>query len=509
MSTDTTTEETSKRKTYGPLRKTGMPGVWGLPPAFLGMLAVLAVLLVVLVMGQQWFPALGVVLVAGVLTGIMLKPSSTGLNTYERQARKQAGRLRRISHKNVLLQGPVGRTPDGKCRLPGLAAQMELTEWADPLGRTFAMLTMPSTKHHTIVLKCQAAGTAGLDQGVLDQMVSHWSEWLGSLGETGSIVAASAVIESAPGTRQQVEQDVLSDLDPSAPQGAVAAVRDTVASLAGAPTISTWLTVTFTGEPKVQDVKPRTYTTKEMAEEISARLPALLGGLAGSGAGDAVEPCTGQELVDAVRTAFDPSAADDIAEAQVKDGGTGLTWNDAGPVSHHAGEDTYKHEGAFSRTWYLFKPPRRVVVENILEPLLAPHGAVARKRVAILYRPSSPAESAAQVDRDVRNANWAMSMRKRITPGAAKEKALAEQAEREEDQGATLVRMGIVVTATAHTRDELDVASAAVMSQLSAPKRLYLRIARDAQDVAFTAALPIGLVLPAHMVVPQQIREAM
>lgn len=497
------------RRTYGPLRKIGWPGVWGIPPLFLGTLALGALVGVALTVAHQWLAL--AVLVAVMVTGtaIMLKPSSNGQNTYERQAHKQMGRFRHLSRKDVLLQGPAGRTPDGKCRLPGLAAQMELTEWADPLGRTFAMLSVPSTKHHTIVLKCQAAGIPGLDQGVLDSMVAHWSEWLGSLGETGTIVAASAVIESAPGTHQQVEQDVLSDLDPDAPPAALDAVRQTVAMMAGAPTINTWITLTFTGEPKIQDVKPRTYSVSEMAEEISSRLPALLAGLAATGAGEGVQACAGQELVDAVRVAFDPSVASDVAEAQLHHGGTGLTWDVAGPVAHTAGEDVYAHDGAVSRTWYLFKPPRRAVVENILEPLLAPHAAVSRKRVAILYRPSTPAASAAQVDRDVRNATWSMSTRKRKTPAAQKEKRLAEQAEREEDQGATLVRMGIVVTATATTREELDIASSAVLSQLSAPRRLYLRVARGSQDVAFTASLPIGLVLPAHMLVPESLQEVM
>ena len=476
---------------------------------FLGALVLVAIFLVALMVNGQYLLSLGLVLFAGVLTAIMLKPSKTGLNSYERRARSVMGRARRMTRKDVLQQGPAGRTPDGKCRLPGLAAAMELSEWTDPLGHSFAMLSLPKTHHHTVVFECQAAGTAGLDQGVLDSMVAHWSDWLGTLGETGAVVGAAAVIESAPGTRQQVELDVLSDLDPGAPQAARDAVRQTVDMMAGAPTIRTWLTVTFTGKPPVEDTKPRTYTVAEMAAEISARMPALLGGLAGSGAGEGVRPCTGQELVDVLRVSFDPSAADDVAEAQVLAGGTGLSFDDAGPVAARAFEDTYTHDGAYSRSWYLFKPPRRVVVENVLEPLLAPHPAVARKRVAILFRPATPAESASQVDRDVRNADWSGSTRKRLTAAAKKEKALAQRAEEEENQGAVLVRFGIVVTATAHSLDDLGPASHAITASLAAPKRLYLRVARDAQDVAFTASLPIGLVLPEHMLIPPIVREAM
>lgn len=50
-----------------------------------------------------------------------------------------------------------------------------------------------------------------------------------------------------------------------------------------------------------------------------------------SGAGQQPTPLTGQDLVDAVRIAYDPTVATDVEEARAA-GGTGLTWQQAGPT---------------------------------------------------------------------------------------------------------------------------------------------------------------------------------
>ncbi|WP_422758812.1 hypothetical protein [Paenarthrobacter sp. C1] len=55
----------------------------------------------------------------------------------------------------------------------------------------------------------------------------------------------------------------------------------------------------------------------------------------------------------------------------------------------------------------------------------------------------------------------------------------------------------------------LDDAVAVVEGNLGPSARLLLRRAHGSQDSAFAASLPLGLVLPKHLRVPEEIREAM
>lgn len=71
------------------------------------------------------------------------------------------------------------------------------------------------------------------------------------------------------------------------------------------------------------------------------------GGLRATGAGTTVRFCTAQEIVDATRVAYDPTVALQVERAR-GDGGTGLTWDDAGPALHEAEFDHYRHDRAWS-----------------------------------------------------------------------------------------------------------------------------------------------------------------
>ena len=78
----------------------------------------------------------------------------------------------------------------------------------------------------------------------------------------------------------------------------------------------------------------------------------------------------------------------------------------------------------------------------------------------------------------------------------------------EEASGAGLVDFGMLVTATVNSQGELPDA-AAVVDNLAASARITLRPVYGSQDSAFAAALPLGLVLPKHLKVPAQVREAL
>jgi hypothetical protein len=78
----------------------------------------------------------------------------------------------------------------------------------------------------------------------------------------------------------------------------------------------------------------------------------------------------------------------------------------------------------------------------------------------------------------------------------------------EEARGAGLTNFAVLVTATVADQARIPDARAAV-DTLAATARLQLRPVYGSQDSAFAAALPLGLVLPRHVMVPAELRETL
>jgi hypothetical protein len=153
--------------------------------------------------------------------------------------------------------------------------------------------------------------------------------------------------------------------------------------------------------------------------------------------------------------------------------------------------------------------PRGHILASALARLVAPHGEIARKRVTLLYRPIEAGRAAAIVESDQTNALTRASSTNRPTARALVDARAAQATAAEEAKGAGLVNFGMVVTATVLSSRDLDDAVAVVEGNLGPSARLLLRRAYGSQDSAFAASLPLGLVLPKHLKVPEEIREAM
>jgi hypothetical protein len=248
----------------------------------------------------------------------------------------------------------------------------------------------------------------------------------------------------------------------------------------------------------------------EMAIEIGNRLPGLTVPLAAAGAA-AAEPMTSASLAAAVRLAYDPSVHALVEELGLAS--ANIDWADAGPAAQEEAADHLWHDGATSITWVMSQAPRGVVYSSVLAKLLAPHPDITRKRVTLLYRPHDSARAAELVEKDRRDAlfNASGGRRRVVSARSSHSVQAAEQAAQEEARGAGLVRFGMVVTAS--VMGEADSTRLrqveAVVDSLATSSRVVLRRAWGSQSAAFLAALPLGLVLPAHLRVPTGIREAM
>ncbi|MEV7345468.1 SCO6880 family protein [Streptomyces sp. NPDC093544] len=496
------TEATGPR-TYGNFRKPRTSGLRGLSLGatlllFAGLIAVVLATLV-----SVWAAlALGVVLVMA-LAPLALRDRH-GRTLMQRGAVRLAWRRTTSSGGHQYRSGPLGLTGYGTCQLPGLAAESTLTEARDGYGRPFAVITIPATGHHTVVISCDADGAALVDEQQVDVWVAHWGQWLSALGAEPGLVAASVTVETAPDSGVRLQQEIAANAVDGAPDLARSMLREVLAAYpAGSAQIATRIALTYSGAAR--EGTPRR-SVEDMALHIGTRLPGLTAGLSMTGAGTAV-PMTATELAEAVRVAYDPTVASLVEEARGS-GGTGLTWDQAGPMAAQESWDHYRHDGVFSVTWAMTEAPQGEVFSNVLTALVQPNRDIARKRVTLLYRPHTRAEGARVVQQDYKNA---LFNAQQSQVGQARDDAELTAARRtteEQAQGHGVIRFGLLITATVNSADELAKAAATV-DNLAPAARIAVRPVYGSQAAAFAAALPLGLVLPLHTALPQTVRDSM
>lgn len=491
-------------KRYGNLRKPGWPGLFGTSPVVTAVCGTwLFSVLVLLWVRILLVPALIMWFIGAVVLAVMVWPSNKGPR-YKRAFRRSAFKNAERSGRTKLVQGPAGRVPDGAFRLPGMAAQTNLTEHQTNFGDKFGLISWPKSHLHTVVVRCTPPGRAGRDSAVVDRLIANYGGFLASLS-VESVAGASAVIETTPGSgarqRMAAERGRVADV----PAFSVQALEDSLDDEdEWNPIVRAWFAITFDGR-RYAGEKPR--SLEEVVDDLSSQLPFMLGDIRSTGAGDTARWMTAQDLTDMARGMFDPAVVAAIESARLSGEGTGLSWNESGPAYHDQGYDWYQHDSALSRSWHMTLPPRGGQVSTFLEPLLKPHPDAQRKRVAILYRPQSPEESKQQAEQMVNSSTFGASQKNRVTSRHETDLQAAKKTEQDEANGAYLQRFGLVVTATAFSDDELERATRAIKG-LSTRVNLSLRPAFGSQAVAFAVSMPIGMVTQREMGLPDIVRDA-
>jgi hypothetical protein len=464
----------------------------------------LVIVVIAMMARDLFFESLIVVAAAAVALFVLLGIKKQGRSFYARRVLVGMHRAKTRQGNHLYLPGPAGKVPTGAFTLPGLMAQSTLDDHRDGFGTTFGLIEVPSIGHYTVVIEAFPDGDALVDQDRIDSQVAHWGAWLAQLGVDEGIIGASVTVESAPDSGVRLTRMVESNLDDNASGFATGVAKQLAKELAtGSPVITTRIAITFSG--REIDGGGRDRGRAAMAEEIGNRLPVLLSSLWETGAGTAVRACTAQDIVDFTRTAYDPTVSTQIEQARA-DGGTGLTWNDAGPSYAEDLIDHYRHDRAVSKTWQMYQAPKGLFYSTALRRLVEPTKGVLRKRVTILYRPIPAGRATETVENEINNARWTASQKNRPSAQQVTRLAYANQAAKEEATGAGLVRFGVLVTATVASSDEFPRLSKVIPS-LGNQARLRLREALGNQAVAFQAALPLGVVLPKHSFVPDEFRE--
>ena len=495
--------ETRREPTYGNWRRPRSAGLGQL--GLLGSIVLMGGVIVVVITAALAGLLPAVVVCALVLLGVssMLVKDHHGRSGIQRMTARGGWWRSRSSGSRLYRSGPLGRARWGSYQLPGLLAQSRLSEARDSFDRPFALLEFPAVGHFAVVLGTEPEGAALVDREQVDIWVARWGGWLAGLGDEPGLLGASVTIETAPDTGQRLRRTVAARMDPNAPAIARQVLQEVVDSYpVGSAVVKAWVTLTYNSA-----VRGRRRRADEMARELATRLPGLTEQLQGTGAGSAV-PLSAQELCELVRTAYDPGTGAVIEEAYARGQTPILSWADVGPGSAEASWAAYKHDGAISVTWAMSQAPRGEVHSNVLWNLLAPHGSIDRKRVTLLYRVLDPGVAAKVVEADQRNADFRVNSSHRPTQRAIREQRAALATAQEEARGAGLVDFAMVVTATVIGEDRLADAEAAV-ENLASTARIRLRRVYGSQDSAFAAALPVGLILPRHLNVPESVRSAL
>lgn len=453
----------------------------------------------------RWYIAFGLVVIAAVAVLLLKVTKRDGRSIYGRIALRLTQRVKEKSGRDVYLAGPTGKgTPDGATRLPGLMARSELAEFTDSYGNAFGLIRVAGAGvyNYSVVIEAHPDGDSLVDQEQIDHRVAVWGSWLTQRGLDEGIRGASVTIESSPDSGLRLTTLLQANRTESSPDYA-RAVTERIGETfqGGAPQLVARVTVTFDG--RRHDGKTGDRGWEEMAEEIGTRLPGLAGGLQGTGAG-AVRACTSQQITDFTRVAYDPTVAS-IVEQMQTDGGTGLGWEDAGPSFAQDSFEYYRHDRAVSKSWTMYQGPEGHFTSSSLKRVLEPSPGLLRKRVTLLYRPIPAERTTALVQQEQNDAAFAGSQTRRNARAALRQAAAAKTAA-EEAQGAGLTRFGLVITITGTSEEDLKVWDKRIPGLLG-PARLRVRPALANQAVTFQAGLPLGLVLPDHMLIPDTLRE--
>lgn len=504
--TDATTTE---MRTYGNWVRPRTPGLFRL--GMLGTAGLLGTAVLALVV--QAVAGLTAGLVIGVIGLTAIAPlafrSRTGRNGWQTLAAfvafTRARRQGTTTFAPDLAAGRTGLLLDGPAALPGLMSRLSCVPARDDRGAEFAVLDWSGTaQHHSVLLRVRPEGAQLVDSSTVDVWVARWGTWLAGLADEPGLVGASVTVETAPDPGFGVSAEVRRILSPGAPGFARAMLEETARTYPrGGAAVNAWIALTWTARGDAG----RRQSRDDLIAHVASRLPGLVDGLRGTGAG-AVTPMRASEVAERIRTAWDPGSAEVFARLRGDGVDPDLAWSQlATPATEHSGY--VEHAEHTSTTYLMRSAPASPVPATVLTPLLRPHRAVARKRVTVLYRVHSSESAARIADEDLRTAAGFAKGRK----GEARAEdttalRAARQTAQEQAQGAGLVQFAVVVTATMPSGSDIR-RTDSLVEQLGSAARLRLRPATYVQATSFQIGLGVGLVARAHSAVPALIRDTL
>ncbi|MDY5137771.1 SCO6880 family protein [Actinotignum timonense] len=496
----------SSPRTYGHWRKPQAPGIGRLSGALTVGVFALLILMVLVQIIAGIIPALVLGSIGGSLGLLFARKDVHGVSLAGKIGERMRFWRSRRRGENLYRSGPLGVT-GGAFLLPGVLAPTNVADFVDGFGRDFAVITTGRAGTFAVVFACESEGASLVTQDQVDTWVARWGQFLARLGEEPGLVGASVVVESAPDTGSRLQREISTHQAENIPALAEQMLSE-VADIYpyGSASLRAYVTLTF--ENHLGKGTSKTLDIEEAGLELATRLPSLSQALTGTGAGF-VRPLDAAGLGRVVRLAYDPGAQEVFDDALASSEAVTLGWNEVGPSATQANWDNLVHDNAVSVSWVMSAAPRGIVQSNILASLLAPSPRIARKRVALLYRPIEAGRAGEIVEKDKNAASVRVSSSANVRARDEVALAHAVASAAEEAAGAGLENFGMVITATT-TSDAGDVKDTVdAVGSLASSARIRIRKCYGGQDAAFAISLPLGIMPGRYSVISESVREAL
>ncbi|QXC60612.1 hypothetical protein KSP35_20175 [Aquihabitans sp. G128] len=244
------------------------------------------------------------------------------------------------------------------------------------------------------------------------------------------------------------------------------------------------------GRRRTSEANPEDLLQRALVSAVDA----LLRGLRAAGL-TASDPLDVAELHRLLRERIEPTnRANQTGSGRLVDRLRLVTRTSAGPLATETTWSALRVDGAWHRTYWVACWPRLAVPPSWMEPFLS-GGGITRTTTVILL-PVSTWQSRRRIERDLvkHESDAATKEEKGRRVDARHRRATQALLDREEELVAGYAEMAYVglVTVTASSSDELD-EHCEITEQLARESGMELRSLDGRQDLAWAAALPLGL----------------
>lgn len=352
---------------------------------------------------------------------------------------------------------------------------------------------------HSLTAAVRVAGPQFVVQSRQDQerLLAGWGDVLNQFAVERGAVTHLAWSDLAAPSGLEDHRAWLSTVDAGGPDPAAeASYQQLLAGAAGTATAhEVIVTITVSRDRLRQRHRGVAVDPEDqLARVLASSVEALLRGArtAGLTAGD---PLTAAEIQRVLRTRIDPLATRPrVVSGRLVERLGLVTAANAGPMALAA---TWRHlqvDGAFHRTYQVTGWPRLPVAPAWLEPFLAGSGVT--RTMTVVFCPVSAYHSRRKIERDLvkLESDAATKEDKGRRIDARHRRATQSLLDREQELVAGFAEMGYaaLVSVCATSEDQLE-EHAEIVEQLAREAGMELRCLDGRQDLAWAAALPLGL----------------
>lgn len=352
-------------------------------------------------------------------------------------------------------------------------------------------------QRQTLTAALRVAGPEFVVQSRHDQerLLAGWGDLLNQFAvERGAVIHLGWSDLAAPSGLEE-HRAWLSTLDQRAAHADAAAdYQQLLTGAAGTATAHDVVVTVTVARGRLKGSRGGGNAYERLARVLASSVDALIRG-ARSAQLTVDDPLTAAELHRALRVRSDPFAARPrVVGGRLVERLGLVTAANAGPLVLETGWRHVRVDAAWHRTYYVTGWPRLPVAPAWMEPFLAGSGVT--RTMSVAFCPVSAYQSRRRIERDLvkLDSDAATKEEKGRRVDARHQRATQALLDREQEVVSGFAEMGYaaLVTVSARSVEELD-EHGEIVEQLAREAGMELRCLDGRQDVAWAAALPLGL----------------